>query len=58
MALALVMALGYAVVYKQGKYTKPASLANTLSQLQYSAIENKKGLWNTHHDLMRKMSAD
>lgn len=47
---------GYAVVYKQGKYTQPAKLANELSQAQFLAIENKKGLWNKNYELMIKMS--
>lgn len=47
---------GYAVVYKQGKYTQSAKLANELSQAQFLAIENKKGLWNKNYELMIKMS--
>lgn len=53
-----VLREGYAIVYKQGRYTKPESLAKELSQLQYTAIEHKKGLWNSHYNLMIKMTID
>jgi endonuclease YncB( thermonuclease family) len=43
-----IIADGYAVVYKNGKYIKDDSLKRTLLQAQKEAKSNNRGLWNGH----------
>lgn len=49
---------GYAVVYKNGKYTKDKALRHALNQAQGKAVNNEAGLWRTHKLLMKGMATN
>ena len=49
---------GYAVVYKQGKYTKDKELRHALNQAQGRAVKSEAGLWWNYKNIMKQMATN